>query len=76
MKRGEEEEEDGEKRRVGRARAAQVLSLDLHVEQLQEGGEGSQLVEEEAIVPRPVQDIAFIIAVSKHAWRGPKGGSG
>lgn len=74
MKKGEEEEEeDGEKRK---ARAAQVLSLDLHVEQLQEGGEGSQLVEEEAVVPRPPQDIAFVIAVSKHAWRGPKGGSG
>lgn len=48
-----------------------VLSLNLHVEELQEGGEGSQLVQEEAVVPRPVQDIAFVIAVPKDTWRGP-----
>ena len=63
-------------RRVRKVRAARVLSLNLHVEELQEGGEGSQLVQEEAVVPRPVQDITFIIAVSEDAWRGPKGGTG
>lgn len=64
------------KKRTKRARAVQGLSLNLHVEELQEGGEGSQLVQEEAVVPRPVQDIAFVIAVSKDTWRGPKGGTG
>lgn len=50
-----------------------VLSLNLHVEKLQEGREGSQLVQEEAVVPRPVQDITFIVTVPKHTWRGPRG---
>lgn len=48
-----------------------VLSLNLHVEELQEGREGSQLVQEEAVVPRPVQDIAFVIAVPEDTWKGP-----
>lgn len=63
-------------RKVRKERAVWVLSLNLHVEELQEGGEGSQLVQEEAVVPRPVQDITFIITVSKDSWRGPKGGTG
>lgn len=63
-------------RRVRQVRAVWVLSLDLHVEELQEGGEGSQLVQEEAVVPRPVQDITFVITVSEDTWRGPKGGTG
>jgi len=62
--------------RMRRERAVWVLSLNLHVEELQEGSEGSQLVQEEAVVPRPVQDIAFIITVSKDAWRSPKGDTG
>lgn len=49
-----------------------ILSLNLHVEELQEGREGSQLVQEEAVVPRPVQDITFIITVPKDTWRGPR----
>lgn len=56
-----------------KVRAVSVLSLNLHVEQLQEGSEGSQLVQEEAVVARPVQDIPFIITVSKDTWRDPKG---
>lgn len=64
------------KRRVRRVRAVRVLSLNLHVQELQEGREGSQSVQEEAVVPRPVQDIVFVITVSEDTWRGPKGGTG
>lgn len=50
-----------------------LSSLNLHVEQLQEGRKGSQLVQEEAVVPRPVQDITFIITVPKDTWRAQRG---
>lgn len=64
------------KKTTRRVRAVRVLSLNLHVEELQEGSEGSQPVQEEAVLPRPVQDIPFIITISKDTWRGPKGGTG
>lgn len=70
--RGEKKERSEEDKEGEVDEGSTVLSLNLHVEKLQEGREGSQLVQEEAVVPRPVQDITFIITVPKDTWRGPK----